>query len=256
VATTLGTGLTGRSSYWEVSRAPRYSLVFALPLLVVYQVLAILEPAGRQGALRNGADVVLESLFIALAGRQGPLLFMICLIAGGLWLVVRDMRRRGGGGGLRGAVFLLMLGESIALALGFGIAVAALTSQVVRPPAMIGAAHVEALNGWSRLMLSVGAGIYEELLFRVVLVAALAWIGHTVLGWRPTIAGVWATLLGAMLFSAAHYVGPYGDQLTLYSFVFRFIAGVFFSALYLLRGFGITAWTHALYDLFLFAAAP
>ena len=103
-------------------------------------------------------------------------------------------------------------------------------------------------------MLSVGAGIYEELLFRVVLVAALAWIGHAVLGWRASVAGAWATVLGAILFSAAHYIGPYGDRLTLYSFVFRMIAGVFFSALYLMRGFGITAWTHALYDVLLLFA--
>ena len=53
---------------------------------------------------------------------------------------------------------------------------------------------------------------------------------------------------GAAVFSAFHYVGPYGDRLELYSFVFRLIAGLFFSALYVLRGFGITAWTHALYD--------
>jgi hypothetical protein len=43
-------------------------------------------------------------------------------------------------------------------------------------------------------------------------------------------------------------VGPYGDPFRLDSFTFRFIAGVFFSAMYLARGFGITAWTHALYD--------
>ena len=254
MAATLGSGFTKAGSYWEVSRAPRYSLVFALPLLLLYQILATLQPVGREGSLRNGADVVLESLFIALAGRRGPLLFMLCLIAGGLWLVVRDMRRRGSR--LRGSVFALMLAESTLLALGFGIVVAALTSQLVRSPLMIGPAQVETLDWWSRLMLAVGAGIYEELLFRVVLVAALAWIGNNVLGWRPAIAGLWATLLGAMLFSAAHYVGPYGDRLTLYSFVFRMIAGIFFSALYLLRGFGITAWTHALYDLFLLAAAP
>ena len=57
-----------------------------------------------------------------------------------------------------------------------------------------------------------------------------------------------------MLFSAAHYIGAYGDRLTLYSFVFRMIAGVFFSALYLMRGFGVTAWTHALYDVLLLFA--
>ncbi len=32
------------------------------------------------------------------------------------------------------------------------------------------------------------------------------------------------------------------------------IAGVLFSGLYLLRGFGITAWTHALYDVLLAVA--
>ena len=219
---------------------------------MLYQILATLEPVGRQGSLRNGADVILESLFIALAGRLGPLLFMICLIAGGLWLVARDMRRHGGR--LRGSVFARMLAESMVLALGFGFVVGALTSQLVHPAALIGAPQVRALDWWSRLMLSVGAGIYEELLFRVVLVAALAWCGEAVLGWRPAVAGLWATLLGAILFSAAHYVGPYGDRLTLYSFVFRMIAGVFFSGLYLLRGFGITAWTHALYDLILLVA--
>jgi hypothetical protein len=234
------------ASYWRVSRAPRYSLLFALPLLVFYQALAALQPVSRAGALRNGADVILESLFTALAGRWGPLAFMVCLIALGLWLVARDMRAHGGS--LRAAVFAGMLVESCVLALAFGFAVGGLTSQVVHPPALIAGGEVESLSRLSRLMLSIGAGIYEELLFRVVLVAALAWFGSKVLGWRPAFAGVWAAVVGAFLFSAAHYVGPYGDRLMLYSFVFRMIAGLFFSALYLLRGFGITAWTHALYD--------
>ena len=84
-----------------------------------------------------------------------------------------------------------------------------------------------------------------------MLVTALAWLAEGVFGWRPTIAALWAVLVGATVFSAVHYVGPYGDRLTVYSFVFRMIAGVFFSALYVMRGFGITAWTHALYDVLL-----
>lgn len=100
-------------------------------------------------------------------------------------------------------------------------------------------------------MLSLGAGIYEELLFRVVLVGLFAWVARRVLGWRPLTAGLVAAIAGALIFSAFHYIGPYGDPLDVYSFVFRTIAGLFFSGLYLLRGFGITAWTHALYDVFL-----
>ena len=63
-----------------------------------------------------------------------------------------------------------------------------------------------------------------------------------------------ATVTGALIFSAFHYVGPFGDQLELRSFVFRAIAGVAFSALYIVRGFGITSWTHALYDVMLLIA--
>ncbi len=103
----------------------------------------------------------------------------------------------------------------------------------------------------TKRMLSLGAGLYEELLFRVLLVGSLVWAGKRLLGLRPLVAGIWAALIGALVFSAFHYIGPYGDRLAAYSFVFRTIAGLAFSALFLLRGFGITAWTHALYDAFL-----
>jgi membrane protease YdiL (CAAX protease family) len=100
-------------------------------------------------------------------------------------------------------------------------------------------------------MISLGAGIYEELVFRVILVSGLAWMARRVLGWTTTASGVFAVVVGALIFSAFHYIGPYGDRLELGSFTFRAVAGVLFSGLYLLRGFGITAWTHALYDVFL-----
>jgi Type II CAAX prenyl endopeptidase Rce1-like len=233
------------SSYWQVSRAPRYSLLFALPLLLFYQTLAVLLSHGAR-AVRNGADVMLQSLFVALAGSWGPLLFMISLIGGGLWLVARDMRAHGSR--LRGRVFATMLGESVLLASLFGLAVGSVTSGVLGLLQTLALPPTRDLDWWTRLMVSMGAGIYEELLFRVVLVGALATAGRALFGWRPMSAGVAATLGGAAIFSAFHYIGPYGDRLQLYSFLFRMIAGVFFSALYLVRGFGITAWTHALYD--------
>ena len=233
------------NSYWQASRAPRYSLLFALPLLAFYQILAVLLSTGPR-SIRNGADVILQGLFVAVAGRWGPLLFMICLIGGGLWLVARDMRAHGSR--LRSRVFLGMLGESLALALAFGIVVGGITSGVIGLLQTLALASSGDLTWWTRLMVSLGAGIYEELLFRVLLVTALSATARAVFGWTPVAAGVAATVLGAAIFSAFHYLGPYGDRLQAYSFVFRMIAGLFFSALYLLRGFGITAWTHALYD--------
>jgi hypothetical protein len=247
---TAFSSVSSRSSYWQVSRAPRYSLLFALPLLVFYQVLAVLLAHGER-SVRNGADVILQSLFTAMAGAWGPPLFMVCLIGAGLWLVMRDMRAHGSR--LRGGVFAAMLGESIALALIFGFVVGSVTSGVLgmlQTLALPGGRGHE-MDWWTRLMVSLGAGIYEELLFRVLLVGALAAAARALLGWRPLTAGIAATVAGAAIFSAFHYIGPYGDRWELYSFAFRMVAGLFFSGLYLARGFGITAWTHALYDVLL-----
>jgi hypothetical protein len=57
-----------------------------------------------------------------------------------------------------------------------------------------------------------------------------------------------AVIASAFIFSGFHYIGPLGDPLTLPSFTYRFVAGLLLSGLYVTRGFGITAWTHALYD--------
>jgi CAAX prenyl protease-like protein len=242
------------TGYWRASRAPRHSLLFALPLLLLYELLAFTLSHDAILGVRNGADVLLKSVFVGLDGRQGLIAFGFLLLGTGAVLVVRDLRRSGA---IEPRIFLLMLAESVVYALLFGLVVGTLTGVLlgglVSAPAMrLVAGQVQAtLSLPTQLMISLGAGIYEELLFRVLLVGALAWSGRHLLGWGTKGSGVAATVAGAAVFSAFHYVGPYGDRIDLPSFTFRMLAGLVFSAMYLLRGFGITAWTHALYDVFL-----
>lgn len=242
------------TSYWRVTRAPRYSLLFALPLLVLYELFAFTLSHDAILGVRNGADVLLKSLFVGLGGRDGLIVFGLLLLGTGAMVVARDVRR---GGTLELRVFALMLLESVLCALLFGLVVGTLTGLllgglVTAPGPLLATMQAVAPLGLpTKLMISLGAGIYEELLFRVLLVGFLAWCGRRLLGWGAGLAGVMATVVGALVFSAFHYVGPYGEPLELPSFTFRALAGVAFSALYLLRGFGITAWTHALYDVFL-----
>jgi len=235
--------------YWRASREPRYSLLFAFPLLLLYEGLAALLPVRETHGVRNGADVMLKSVFIAIAGPRGPLLFEVLLIGGCGVLVWRDLRARGGR--LRPGWFAAMAGESLALSVVFGVVVGIVTARLLGAMTGLAIAPMARLDAWTRLMVSLGAGLYEELLFRVILVSALAFVARRLLGWRPAPAGTFAAVMGALLFSAAHYIGPYGDTLALGSFLFRFVGGLFFSAIYLLRGFGIVAWTHALYDVLL-----
>lgn len=236
-------------TYWRQSRAHRYSLLFALPLLVAYEALAAILGHGEAQAIRNGADVLLKSAFMAVLGEHGPLVFGVLLIGVALWLVIRDMRAHGSK--LSPRVFAAMTAESILLALAFGIVVSTITSRVLAPFAALVQTPMQELDVATQLMVSLGAGLYEELLFRVLLVGAIAALGVRALRWRPATAAIVAVGVGAIVFSAFHYIGPFGDRLEAGSFTFRLIAGIFFSALFVTRGFGITAWTHALYDVFL-----
>jgi membrane protease YdiL (CAAX protease family) len=233
------------SRYLTDSRAPRYSILFAVPLLLAYEGLAwfLTDPAG--GGIRNGADVILKSVFLSVGGQRGLLAFEVLFCALGVWLVARDWRRSPGP--LRVSVFGGMLLESAFLAVLVGVVVGRATNSLLH---MLAVPQAGSLDLPNQLMISLGAGIYEELLFRVVLVGALAAAGTRLLGWSTRTAGIVAAVLGALLFSAFHYIGAYGDPLELPSFLFRFLAGLVFSGLYLVRGFGIAAWTHALYDVF------
>src|SRR5438093_4972065 len=168
------------NTYRQASRAPRYSLLFALPLLIVYQILAALAPVAPGGmSVRNGADVILQSVFFWLAGAWGPRLFLLCLIGVGAWLIARDIRSHPGK--LTPSVLGGMLLESICLALVFGVVVGSLTAALLGapPPPMAlwgdggDGLSAQQLGRWTMLMLSLGAGIYEELLFRVALVGLL-----------------------------------------------------------------------------------
>ena len=98
------------------------------------------------------------------------------------------------------------------------------------------------------LVLSIGAGLYEELIFRVVLVGGLILILNNFLGKR-NLAYVIAAVIGAFVFSSVHYIGALGDPFTMASFTFRFLFWLVLYVIFLLRGFGVSAWTHAIYDI-------
>jgi hypothetical protein len=237
-------GMTLRQ-YWAQAREPRYSILFVTPLLLLYEALAFLLSHSAFAGVRNGADVILKTAFVALGGQRGLAAFGVALLGGGIWVVWRDWRRHPGPLSLR--VFALMGVESLAYASVFGVVVGRLTAFLLHPALRVASGPGGTLPFETQLVVSLGAGIYEELLFRVLLVSALVAIASALRWPRPAAVG-FAVVGSALVFSAFHYIGPLGDQFTIASFAFRAVAGLMLSGLYVARGFGVTAWTHALYD--------
>jgi hypothetical protein len=227
-------GADDGQSYWSLSRTPLTSLVFALPLVLAYEGGVLL--LGR-GSPRNGADVWLRHLLDALGFGSYfllPLLTVLGLLA---WHHIEHDRWRFSPAVLAGMAFECVLWAC----------------------ALIGLARLQdrlwplaAPAGWdgiaARLIGFCGAGLYEEVLFRLLLLPVLVWVFER-LGLSTVAAAVSGLVASSLLFSAAHYVGPLGDAFDPYSFTFRAIAGMFFAVLFLGRGFGIAAGTHAIYDI-------
>jgi hypothetical protein len=107
----------------------------------------------------------------------------------------------------------------------------------------------------ANIVTGIGAGIYEELIFRLILICVLMMLFQDVMGFEHKNSIILSVLISAALFSAHHHIVFVNGQVSLTApfnrtvFGFRTIAGVYFAALFAIRGFGITAGTHAFYDI-------
>lgn len=107
----------------------------------------------------------------------------------------------------------------------------------------------------ANIVTGIGAGIYEELVFRLILICLLMLLFQDVLRLTHKKSIVFSVLISAALFSAHHHIDLLNgqpnatDPFNLIRFAFRTIAGIYFAVLFAIRGFGITAGTHAFYNI-------
>ena len=239
---------SSKSEYWQQSRLPWPSLVFLMPMLIAYELGVLWVGGPNSELIRSGADVWLRGglEMIGLGVNWlPPLLVVVGLL---VWQWVERHPWRVSAETLAGmfaesvvfAFLLLLLGQlqsqlfSLTLIPRADLVVAALTPTETEAVAVV--------------LGFVGAGIYEEVLFRLILLPGLIVVLR-----QPKWLNKWATALAvlvtSLLFSAAHHAGPAGESFDLFRFTFRAAAGGVFAGLFVFRGFGITACSHALYDL-------
>ena len=250
------------AEYWLETRRPFCNLVFLLPLLVVYESGVRFASGPGGDSIRNGADAWIRH-WLHQAGIEIvwllPVLLIGTLMAWHMttrqpWRMAWDTLGGMAAESLLYAFLLIMLGQLT----DYGFRHAPLIHLQVDEPSHHGYLI--------RLVTFMGAGIYEEFLFRLCLLPVTYAIFRAAMapkGWA--IAGTVITT--SFIFSLAHYLGPTADGQALaiiveavtrvqssrelwFGFAFRTLAGMFFAVLYFLRGFGITVGAHAAYDVF------
>jgi hypothetical protein len=232
------------SGYLPATRHPWPCLVFILPLLVAYEVGVLTLGGANPESVRNGADHWLRYGLSVL----GVGLFWVPPVALVLVFAVWAARRwRDRPGDLTGVLSGMVL-ESVVFALGLWGFSRALAPLLLRAGIALRVGdEAPAEPALRQVITYLGAGLYEEAIFRLVLFSALLlalrWVDVS-----PSLAVALAAAASAVLFSTAHHVGPYGQTYSNYLFVFRLAAGLYFALLFQLRGFGIAVGAHACYN--------
>ena len=226
------------SNYWRYSRSAYYSAVAALPLLVIYEILIVLSQS-RYWGIRNAADVWIRTFLMAFDLQAQHITFVLIGISLALIPIAKSRAR---GIKLKANYFALMFAECLTFSLILGVVL----QSILRLGGLSSGGPGSGLM--QNLALSVGAGLFEEIIFRVILLNLLFLLLSPLLK-KKLFAAVFSVLLASFLFSLSHYVGTMADTWQLYSFIFRWAAGLLFTVLYFVRGFAITAYTHALYDI-------
>jgi membrane protease YdiL (CAAX protease family) len=249
----------GRAGYFEHSRTPLVSLAFVLPLIVIYELATV--PGAAEGPGNTPQHIIAFTLleqFFSLFGATGRHLPAMA-VAGILiaWHIARHdpwKVRLTALGGMAAEGTLL----SIPL-IGLGVALAHLFRAL---PLAASAAPgvVSAVPSRNLLVLCLGAGIYEEMVFRLIILTVLSLVVKDLLLFPAKASGLTVVLVSAVLFSAYHYLGDESFHWHTIAgwrtFAFRTLAGIYFGVLFLTRGFGVTAATHAAYDILVLLALP
>ncbi|MEP7049378.1 MAG: CPBP family glutamic-type intramembrane protease [Pseudomonadota bacterium] len=216
---------------------PWADLALTLPLFIGYHLGVVFLP------VRNAADIVTRQL-TELA--QNSLATYLGLTSGIGLVFAGVLIMLGRGHTMRASRFAFVAVEGIVYAIAMRLA----GQYVVSKLALLAAPAPE--GQFSSIVMSLGAGFYEEIAFRVGLFGLGLRALFSLLGPMPRIkrmlvSTAWA-VLGALAFSGWHYMGEYGETFELRSFVFRAVCGFAFTVIYAFRGFAPAVWTHTIYD--------
>ena len=225
-------------SYLLKSRTSFYSFLFTLPLFFIYEINILFLSRDDILVVRNGADFLMRNILESfdIYGLYGlGLVFFLGLLVTYIFFIKEDQQQE-----INVNFLFIMLAESMLWSVVLYFLLFKFMVLLMNP---VGKTILQ------QVTLAIGAGIYEEFLFRVLLIAGLSGILGFVFMWDKTFKNIIAVVLSGGIFSAFHFMGEYGDFFSMELFLIRFFAGLILGVLYMYRGFGITAYTHSIYDL-------
>tara|TARA_R110000744_G_scaffold166858_2_gene284155 strand:+ start:4058 stop:4843 length:786 start_codon:yes stop_codon:yes gene_type:complete len=239
-----------RDSYFAQSMRPLPMLVFLLPIILLYELGSL----GVFGPVKDSLEAhrMLVRFFdlFGVVGLHLPALALVTMLVM-QHILSRDPLR------FSVSVWLKMITESAFLTGPLIVMVMVLKPIGAGELVMQAAAIVPDQSQASQFMLALGAGLYEEMLFRLVLITMIHFLIADVFGFSETKAFFVAILLSSVAFAWYHdQIFMLDGSLNFRMAFFYFLAGMYFGILFLMRGLGIAVGVHLFYDLLVLVIIP
>ena len=207
----------GFKGYLEGSRDLSTSLVLVIPLFFFYQVGILLT-----GGMRNGVDFVTDLVMLASGGNiLGYVAFNVVVLVGFI-VALTSLRKKGH---MAPRLIPWMLLESCVYALLLGSVVISVISSLGLGALLAAGDKPAEMTFVTKLVMSAGAGLYEEVVFRLFLMGGMFLAATRLLGLNRIVAATLAIVVSSVIFSAVHHIS---EPFTMSAFVFRIFAGILF----------------------------
>ncbi|NLX12897.1 MAG: CPBP family intramembrane metalloprotease [Phycisphaerales bacterium] len=223
--------------YYYVTQRPWPSLLFVLPMLIVFEAGSYLCDGGRDPSTQLVATFLIDKMtkFFGASGFFFPAMATVAIL-----LAIHIVGKHP----WRFDIYVLpgMLGESIIWVVPLLVLDRLLQQAVL-------AARLAAQDAWlSEMVWSFGAGLYEELVFRLICITIMVIVLIDILKLPRKPSALFIMLSSAVLFAAQHHPPLGVEPFQTDKFLFRTIAGIYLASLYIFRGFGIAAGCHSFYN--------
>jgi len=232
------------TNYIILTKNNFYSVVSIVPLFILYQLLGFFINYNSPLITKNSADVYIEDFFYFFGTEYSNILYFIFFISIMIFIFFKNRN--------------LFICSEIKLSFLFGM----IFESAIHSMSLI--IVMSLLSGFlplsltlfenivlENVYLSIGAGIWEELLFRYIIISGLFFLLNKIIYDFSSYSYLIIIFLSSAIFSCYHFIDLSMEFISWSLFIYRFIAGVLLSVVFIFRGLGIAVYTHTFYDLYL-----